>query len=180
MNLKYVKYIVDAAIVAITLYLATVIFYGKPINPLQFLSNQSNSLMLGNMYNTDIFLIRDVPTRADSESRKPRDKNKKYDENSPQIEQQTVPDTKKGTSTLQSVVPPAPEVKKETTVPAVTGPAVTKLKTPGFEVQISEGVSWSTVAKMLCIVLLGYLGIKMTNVVYNKLNRHYISKNIKH
>lgn len=168
----------NAVIVAITLYLATAIFYGKPINPLQFLSNQSSALMLGNMYNPDIFLLREAPTRAESESRKPRYRNKK--ENKTQTdESQSVPEIKKETSIPQSVVP-VPEVKKETVPPAVTGPAVTSLKTPGFEVHISEGVSWSTVAKMLCIVLIGYLGIKMTNVVHNKLNRHYISKNIKH
>lgn len=155
--LVYTKYAVQLIIVLITALVAVMIVQGK------FDSSTSN-LKLSN-------LSGDYPSIVNAREGVPRSERKPPNGDRDRDTQTKTSDTK--TQTQQTlVIPPSPALSPSSGGSSSSdNNAVTKVKTPGFEVEISEGVTWMTVFKLLSILLIGYLGIKMTNFVFHKLKR---------
>lgn len=58
----------------------------------------------------------------------------------------------------------------------VGGGMVAEVKLPGFSVSLPETSSWMTVAKMISLVLLTYLGVKMINLTFKKLEQSMLNR----
>jgi hypothetical protein len=81
----------------------------------------------------------------------------------------------RSSSTASDELGPGATVEEEESEP-VGGGMVAEVKLPGFSVSLPETSSWMTVAKMISLVLLTYLGVKMINLTFKKLEQSMLKR----